>query len=151
MKLLRIQSEKQRSVYQLEDRIRKYWHISKLEWASTHFELLNDTIPGYTLGIGHNNDSVWIDYKIISGVPASTLPHSLEFMEKIYQFCLANIEETKPYAHGDWSLSNMLIDDDVINMCDWDNLGIYPADEVYKKLNQDLLDSFGSSFLKLIK
>lgn len=151
MKLLRQQIEKQRSVYLLKDRVRKVWHISKLDWAKDHFKLLTQQIPGYALDIGHDTDSVWIDYKIIPGVPASTLPHDPGFINRIYNFCLMNIQETAPYVHGDWALSNMIVDGEKITMCDWDNLGIYPVDQVFKKLHQDLYDSFGSAFLKLIK
>ena len=151
MKLLREQTEKQRSVYLLDDRIRKFWHISKLEWANTHFKLLNEKIPGYAINIDNDDFNVWIDYVIIPGVPASTFPHTPEFVKTIYNFCLSNIEETAPYYHGDWSLSNIIIDDKNIRMCDWDNLGIYPKDQVIEKLHSDLTDAFGSIFTALIK
>lgn len=151
MKLLREQTEKQRSVYLLKDRVRKFWHISKLDWAKTHFDLLNSTLPGYALNIDNNDSKVWIDYVIIPGMPASTFPHTPEFVERIYKFCLANIEQTAPFYHGDWALSNILIDGEKMTLCDWDNLGIYPKEQVIEKLNSDLTDAFGSLFTNLIK
>ena len=147
MKLIRDNIEKKRRVYYCENRYHKVWDDKSPQWITNHADLLNKVVPGYVLDFGDN----WIDYAIIPGTLVNQLPHTTELMQKVYNFCLVNIQQTYPYAHGDWALSNMLIDADVIRMCDWDNLGIYPQKEVYAKLHQDLLDSFGSAFLKLIK
>lgn len=151
MKLLRKNIDKQREVYLLDNCIRKVWNISKKDWVLAHFTLLEERLPGYAIGTGTNDNCIWIDYNILEGTLASTFKHSPEFINRIYNFCIKNIEDTYPYAHGDWSLSNMLINGDAINMCDWDNLGIYSKEQVYKKLHQDLFDSFGDAFTKLIK
>jgi RIO-like serine/threonine protein kinase len=91
---------------------------------------------------------MWIDYKIILGKPASGFIHSDEFIKKIYNFCLSNIRETYPYVHGDWVLSNIIIHEDNIKMCDWDNLNIYPREDIIIKLHKDLESSFGDKFNK---
>ena len=49
--------------------------------------------------------------------------------------------------HGDWTLSNMIINKDKITMVDWDNLGIYPIDQVYKKMTADLKSAFGELYV----
>lgn len=151
MKLLRKNLEKQRTVYLLSDRVRKVWDISKKEFVFNHFTLLNSQLPGYAIDIGSNADSVWIDYTIIPGVPASTFNHTPEFIKRIYNFCLLNIEQTAPYYHGDWALSNIIINGEDMALCDWDNLGTYPKHEAIEKLTADLSDAFGFEFINLIK
>jgi RIO-like serine/threonine protein kinase len=147
MKLIRDNKEKQRSVYYCGNCYHKVWNSKPAHWVKDHVDLLNKVVPGHVLDFGDN----WIDYAVIPGTLVSQLPHTMELMQQVYNFCLENIEQTYPYAHGDWALSNMLIENNAIRMCDWDNLGIYTQEEVYAKLHQDLLDSFGSSFLELIK
>ena len=142
MKLIRENKEKQRRTYFCEDRYKKVWDNTTPDWISNHVKLLNTHVPGYVLDFGTN----WIDYAIIPGVPASTLFHSPEFINKVYQFCLDSIVETSPYVHGDWSLSNILVDGDNLRLCDWDNLGVYPMDEVKAKLISDLTNAFGTAF-----
>jgi RIO-like serine/threonine protein kinase len=143
MELIRENKEKHRSTYFCGDRYRKEWGNVTPVWISYHVQLLNKVVPGYVINFGDN----WIEYKIIPGVPASTFTHTPEFIKKIYTFCLDNIQETYPYAHGDWALSNILINGDNIKLCDWDNLEVYPADEVKTKLFADLTDAFGKEFL----
>lgn len=147
MILVRQNNEKQRYTYKLDDRYRKVWTNIDSTWIIKHVELLDKVNHGYVLDYGNN----YIDYKILNGIPASTFKHDTEFINRIYRFCLSNIEQTKPYAHGDWALSNILIDNDNIVMCDWDNLGIYPESMVIEKLHSDLTECFGVSFLKLIE
>lgn len=147
MKLIRENIEKHRRVYYCGNRYHKVWDNKTPDWVESHVLLLNKVVPGYVLESG----DCWIDYTIIPGTPVSHLLHTPDLMKQVYNFCLDNIQKTHPYAHGDWSLSNMLIDGDSIRMCDWDNLGIYPADEVHAKMRQDLLDGFGRSVLELIE
>jgi RIO-like serine/threonine protein kinase len=142
MKLIRENKEKQRRTYFCEDRYKKVWDNTTPAWISEHVELLKKHVPGYVLDFGTN----WIDYTIIPGVPASTLSHSPEFINRVYQFCLDSIVETSPYVHGDWTLSNILVDGDTLRLCDWDNLGVYPVDEVKAKLISDLTSAFGTAF-----
>jgi hypothetical protein len=148
MELIRDNLEKHRSIYYCGSYYHKVWKGGNLDsWIKEHVELLNKVVPGYVLDFGDN----WINYAVIPGIPVSELPHTPELIKKVYNFCLDNILETYPYVHGDWALSNMLIDGDTIRMCDWDNLGIYPMSEVIIKLREDLTSSFGNAFLNLIE
>lgn len=147
MELIRENKEKHRATYFCGDRYRKVWGSSSPEWISNHVQLLNIHVPNYVLAFGEN----WIEYKIIPGKPASTFIHTPEFIDRIYNFCLSNIKQTAPYVHGDWSLSNIIVDGDNITMCDWDNLGIYPMDEVNAKLMFDLTNAFGTAFQQYIQ
>jgi len=147
MILIRENKEKHRQVYFLKNRYRKYWFSKTPEWIKDHVKLLDTFFPGYILKHG----DCWIDFKILDGITASTLPHTDEFILKIYNFCKNNIKETYPYAHGDWALSNIIINGSDIVMCDWDNLGIYANKEINDKLHDDLFSSFGEKFLKVIK
>lgn len=152
MKLIRANIEKQRAVFLLRNGLyRKYWYDRSPAWLNDHIVDLKKYVPNYVNTSGCDLESVWIDFNPLPGDLASTFEQTPEFINKIYKFCLKNIEDTYPYAHGDWSLSNMLIHDGIIRLCDWDNLGIYPAESVIKKLHEDLISSFGDSFLKLIE
>lgn len=142
MQLIRQNTEKGRSVYFNEDCYIKVWSNVTPKWISDHVKLLKNIVPDYVLDYGGN----WISFKVVPGVPASDFPHTPEFFEKIKSFCLENIKQTSPYVHGDWSLSNILIDHDNIKMCDWDNLGIYPEEEINKKLEFDLRNAFGDLY-----
>jgi RIO-like serine/threonine protein kinase len=143
MELVRMNKEKGRSVFYNNDHYVKIWDNISPEWIIEHVQLLKDIVPGYVIDHGIN----WIAFKEISGVPASTFNHSVEFVQRIQQFCLDNIKQTYPYAHGDWTLSNMIIDNSTITMIDWDNVGIYPEEEVYNKMNSDLKSAFGNLYV----
>jgi RIO-like serine/threonine protein kinase len=143
MKLIKENKNKQRAIYKMSDRIRKIWYAKDYHWVIEHFNLLQKINPGYVLLNGRTSDYVFIDYKVIKGVTASTLPHTDKFIKKIYDFCLNNIETTQPYAHGDWVLSNIIVDQDQLTLCDWDNVGIYDKQEAIKKMHSDLKSAFG--------
>jgi RIO-like serine/threonine protein kinase len=148
MQLIRDNIEKRRQVYYCGDRYRKVWdNTVSSNWIKEHVHLLKQIVPGHVL----DYSDCWIEYAVVPGTLVSELTHTPELVKKVYNFCLDNILETYPYVHGDWALSNMLIDNDTIRMCDWDNLGIYPMAEVINKLHEDLTSSFGVLFLKLIK
>jgi RIO-like serine/threonine protein kinase len=143
MKLIRRSLEKRRSVFFEYDRYIKIWDSPADGWIANHVRLLEEHVPGYVIDHGKN----WISYNIVAGTPASEFPHSLEFVKKIYAFCLDQIRNTKPWYHGDWSLSNIMINGNTMTMVDWDNLGQYPDDEVYNKLNNDLKSAFGDLYI----
>jgi RIO-like serine/threonine protein kinase len=103
-------------------------------------------MPGYVQSHGIEDSSMYICFNIIPGTPANTFEHTPEFIDKIYNFCVSNIKETEPYAHGDWVLSNIIIDGDNMYMVDWDNVGIYNPKEVLTKLKSDLKSAFGDKF-----
>ena len=142
MDLIRQNAEKGRNVFFDGTHYIKVWSNIKPSWIGQHVRLLRDLLPGYVHDYGGN----WISYNVIPGVPASTFEHTPEFVERIHKFCLENIKQTLPYAHGDWSLSNILIDGDNIRMCDWDNVGEYHPNEVLEKLEFDLRNAFGDLY-----
>jgi hypothetical protein len=143
MKLIRENKEKQRSVFLNEDRYIKVWSNKPTMWITEHVQLLQTHVPGFV--ISHGID--WISYNIIPGVPASEFPHTLDFVKRIHNFCISQINETRPWYHGDWTLSNMIINGDTITMVDWDNLGQYPEEEMRVKLNSDLKSAFGELYV----
>lgn len=152
MELIKSNKEKHRAVYKMADGlIRKYWYLRTFSWLQKHVNTLNQVIPGYVVNYGENELGVWLDTKCLPGIRADKFEHTTEFMIKIYDFCLSNLEETYPYAHGDWVLSNIFIDGDNIYLCDWDNIGIYQEDEVKEKMIKDLVSAFGGNFLEAIK
>lgn len=143
MKLIRENKEKQRSVFLNGDRYVKVWGNRPTMWITEHVQLLEQHVPGFVIDHGAN----WISYKLIPGVPASKLPHTPEFVKRIHEFCINQINETRPWFHGDWTLSNMIVDGDTITMVDWDNLGQYSEEEMQAKLNSDLKSAFGELYV----
>ena len=143
MKLIRENKEKQRLVFLDGDRYVKVWGNRPTMWIHEHVQLLQTHVPGFVIDCGDN----WISYNIIPGVPASEFPHTLDFVKRIHDFCIGQIKETHPWYHGDWTLSNMIINGNTITMVDWDNLGQYPEDEMQSKLNSDLKSAFGDLYV----
>lgn len=143
MKLIRENKEKCRSVYFDGTNYIKIWGNKTPQWIEEHVNLLQSHIPDYVVDYGVN----WISYKAVPGIPASEFSHTPEFINRIHNFCINQIKTTKPWYHGDWSLSNILIDGDTIRMIDWDNLGQYPEEEIYAKLKNDLSSAFGESYV----
>jgi RIO-like serine/threonine protein kinase len=146
MELVRENKEKQRAMYFCGDRYKKIWYNKESKWVIEHVETLKKVLPDYVLDYGEN----WIDFKIIPGTPANTMEHTDDFIKRIYNFCLDNILTTLPYAHGDWTLSNIIINGDSISMVDWDNIGRYQLDEIFKKLDSDLESAFGKRYRQVI-
>ena len=147
MELVKENKAKKRKIYFCGDRYKKVWE-NKSNWISTHVKILNKVAPGYVLDFGVD----YIDYKVIEGTPANTCEHTDEFIKRIYNFCLSTIKESNPWVHGDWVLSNIIIQpNDEMAMIDWDNLGIYHEAEYMKKLHADLISAFGKErFEKVI-
>jgi hypothetical protein len=146
MILLRQNISKKREVWKLDSCIQKKWYTQDLEWLSNHIDILNILVPDYVISYGKKDNFIYANFKILDGIPVNELPFSEDLMFKVYESCLENIKNTKPYVHGDWALSNMLLYNNKISMCDWDNVGIYPKEEVIAKLNSDLSSAFGSFF-----
>jgi len=136
---------KGRTVFLLEDRYRKVW--TNPDNIEAHVLVLKCLMPGYILDYGKD----YIDYKIVKGTPASEIPHTDEFARKIYNYCLRQIKETAPWAHGDWVLSNIIVDGDTMTMVDWDNVGCYSQFEIKAKLEKDLVSAFGIERFNRIK
>jgi RIO-like serine/threonine protein kinase len=145
MELVKQNLEKKRAVYLNNTTYRKVWDEEQVDWIKHHVTILDQLVPGYVVGYGSN----YIDYSIIVGTLANTVEHTDKFIQQVYKFCLDNIELTKPWIHGDWALSNIIIKpDNTMVMIDWDNLGIYPVNEYMDKLHSDLISAFGSENFK---
>jgi hypothetical protein len=146
MMLIKENKEKGRKVYELSDRFRKVWITVEPERLEQHVVIMNKILPGYVINWGSEETSQFLDVKKVLGTPASKFEHTPEFIKKVYNFCLDNIEETSPYAHFDWVLSNIMVDGDKMRMVDWDNIGIYSKEQIMNKLHSDLTSAFGDKF-----
>lgn len=113
---------------------------------------MEDLMPGYITNHGWTDDMMYLEVKELPGIPANSkqFKHTPEFVERIVNFCKTNIEQTKPYAHMDWVLSNILIDGDNMYMIDWDNVGMFSRRQIVNKLNRDLKSAFGRKLRKRI-
>lgn len=151
MKLIKVNKEKQRRVYKGNGFYRKEWLFEDLEYFEEHIDIMEELRPGYILNSGCASGKMFVEVKEIAGVPANTFEHTNEFIKKIYNFCLNNIEETQPYAHGDWVLSNIIIDGNNIEMVDWDNVGIYQPNIAIEKMHNDLHSAFGDKFNEVLR
>lgn len=145
MKLIKENTEKHRAVYMHDNIYRKFWYNINPQWIISHVAILNTLMPNYVLAHGDN----WIDFAALPGTVANTVKHTDEFILRIYHFCKEQLKQTLPYAHGDWVLSNIILNGDTICMCDWDNVGIYHPDDILTKLFLDLESAFGKE--KLMK
>jgi RIO-like serine/threonine protein kinase len=147
MILIKENKDKTRAVYKLADgRYRKVWKSSDEKALSHHIELLNKFMPHWVIDSGTTTESMYIDTLPISGKCADTIEPTQEFIDKIYEFCLGNINTTFPYAHGDWSLSNIILTGDDVSIVDWDNIAISKPADVIAKLHSDLTLAFGDKF-----
>ena len=100
-----------------------------------HVKLVNKFFPGYILDYKVFDNYMWIDYKIIKGIPASEVyPKTPEYIKKVYRFCLNNMRETAPYYHYDTLLENIIVDGDNFTLIDWDVLDIYDEQDAFKKI-----------------
>ena len=152
MELIKDNILKNRKVYKLHGKYRKEWSVVNFDLLEKHVSIMNKIHPGYILNYGKTNNIMWLEVAAIDGVLASTIPHTDEFVDQIVKFCLDNIRQTYPYAHGDWVLSNIIKDHNgLFHLIDWDNVDIYPIDIILQKLNQDLTSAFGDKFTGLEK
>lgn len=143
MDLIKENKEKKRAVFLKDsDTVRKFWYDKEPGWIYQHADTLKKVQPGYVKAVGEN----YIDFTRYVGIPASKLKHTKEFVKEITNFCVNQIQDTTPYAHGDWVLSNIIINGNKIEMCDWDNVDKYPKEEVLEKMRSDLKSAFGDKF-----
>lgn len=151
MELIKENRDKKRSVYKLPNgNFKKYWHDRDIGWVESHAHVLNQIVPNYLVEYGEDSAGGWIEVCQLKGFPANLRAHTDEFMLFVYEGCLKNIKETAPYAHGDWVLSNIYIEGDRLNFCDWDNIGIHSTETILDKLHKDLHSAFGDRFYELI-
>jgi len=151
MQLVKENKEKRRRVYKSENFYRKQWDFINQKWLDNHIDIMEKVRPGYIVKHGIEDGKMFVDTKIIKGTVADILPHTPEFVKSIYDFCLQNINETQPFAHGDWVLSNIIIQDDSYVLIDWDNVGVYQPSEVSAKLESDLRSAFGKRYDEMLR
>lgn len=143
MILIKENIQKQRKVFKQDDKYFKIWGNIKPTWIINHVQILNQVCPNLVDDYGDD----WISYNEVQGIPVSKLEHTPELVEKVYNFCLESLTETKPYVHGDWVASNIILKPDGnLALIDWDNIGIYDDVEILIKLHSDLTSSFGNKF-----
>lgn len=150
MQLIKRNSQKKRAVYKCGENYKKLWEFADRKWLDSHVKLLNIVVPNYVIEHDSNDNSMWIILKGIPGIPVSELHHTDKLIQEVFKYCVQNIFSTAPYFHGDWVLSNIIYNEGHMEMCDWDNLNIYPKDQVIKKLHMDLESSFGSKYRDII-
>jgi len=139
-----------RRVYKLNDIYRKEWLNIDIFSLSRWVDRMDKVFPGYVLNYGLTEKCMFIDMKNIIGIPANQIIHDQEFIKKIINFCIDNIKQTKPFAHMDWSMSNIIVNDDRMQMVDWDALKRYPYSLIEYKLNNDLELAFGNKLQNYI-
>lgn len=123
--------------------LKKYYDWSP-EYLETHTKRVNNFFPGYILDTGVEEDYVWSKLKVIPGIMAAEFDQDDDFIYRILNFCIKNYHQTYPYAHMEWSLKNILIDEqDNIQLCDWDSYGIYPPKMVWKEMHRAFFVMFG--------
>ena len=127
MELIKKNIEKKREVYKLDDRYRKVWYIHDEFALEEHISILDKVIPGYVLELK--------TFKQLS----------------LFTFCNETLDQTLPYAHYDWVLSNILLDGDNTYLVDWDNVGIYSPQEIQTKMESDLRSAFGEKYDEMLR
>ena len=147
-KLIKQKSETRTEVWELEDRFRKKWLYKNEQWLTEHYKMLESLCDdGYLKGFGFDENHMWLDTNKLKGQLASTCEYTPEFIEKIHKFCLEHYySKTKPHAHFDWDLSNMIVEGDNITLVDWDHCREYPEGQVLDKMESDLKKGFGEKY-----
>ena len=147
MVLIKENKSKFRSVHFDGEFYYKSWNFSDSSWLEAHVELLNTYAPEIVNSYSCNKDRMPLKMNVIEGKLASTFDHTQEFFDKIYSACIKDLERTRPYAHGDWVLSNMIITpDDKVVFIDWDNINLFPRKGAMIKMHLDLKSAFGEKF-----
>jgi len=148
MELVKHNPAKKRSVYKADGLYHKVWHFSDPRWLAEHFETLQSVCPELPRDWHYGDHDMTLIMNTVPGTPASEYPHTEQFVDAVYTACVNNIDNTRPLYHGDWCLSNMIVNDDRIVFIDWDNVNYYPEAMVWEKLHSDLHSAFGELFLK---
>ena len=146
-KLIKQKASQQTEVWEFETHFRKKWLYKDEAWLEKHYKMLQDVCgDGYVKDWGSNDNEMWLDTKKLPGKLASTFEHTQEFITKIHNFCLDHYTKTKPYAHFDWDLNNIIVNGDNINLVDWDQCGIYQEGQILDKITADLRKAFGDKY-----
>ena len=152
MELIKSNLEKQRAVYKIDaTTIRKQWFNKTYEWANDHAGILNKLNPGYVKMLGGEAGAPWIEFKLIEGQTAQVFEHTQEWIRTVHNFCHEHYKQTSPYAHGDWVLSNIIVNNNKLYLVDWDNVGIGEPEDVYAKIYSDLKSAFGDAYDEMLR
>jgi len=150
MKLIKQNLAKKRSVFFDGTHYHKIWHYSRPEWLAEHFQTVKLLCPELPHDWHHTDSEMTFVMNVIPGTPASQFEHTASFVEQICRACQQNIQQTQPLYHGDWSLSNMIVNQGTVTFIDWDNIDRYSLHEVEQKLISDLHSAFGDTVLNYI-
>ena len=87
-----------RTVYKYKTHYRKYWNHRDTKNCSVmampinqHIDIVNNFFPEYIIGSKVLKKSMWIDYNTLPGISANKFEHTEEFIKKIKNFCIDNI------------------------------------------------------------
>lgn len=149
MDLLKRNMEKKREVYTTENSVFKYWYNRDSNWMREHSQILDRIYPGYLLDCGFTAHYCWAEYKKLPGKTAHEVEHTDALIHDLITFCLNQNKELAPYSHGDWVLSNILVDGDDFYICDWDVAGLYDTSYILSKIYNDLYNTLGSRIDKI--
>lgn len=146
MILIKENKEKKRAVFYDGQFYYKVWHYVDAGWFNEHIELLKKYSPELIADYSIDKDSMTLKMNKVKGKPGYEFEPTLKFIDMIYKACIKNMIYTSPYMHGDWVLSNMIIDDDKVKFIDWDNLRIMNEADAMAKLHSDLKSAFVNDF-----
>lgn len=151
MVLIKENKFKKRAVFYDGKFYYKTWYFKDLTWLKEHVRLLEIYVPEIVDSYSFTDDTMTLKMHEIEGTVASTFEHTQEFFNKIYTACISSMEQTAPYMHGDWVLSNMIITNDgTVKFIDWDNLNVFPKSGAMMKLHMDLESAFGEKFKRFL-
>ena len=146
MILIKENKEKKRAVFYDGQFYYKIWNFVDTNWFNNHVNLLEKYSPDLVADFFISENSMTLKMHEIKGKLGNEFAPTLEFIDMIYKACIRNMNLTSPYMHGDWVLSNMIIDDNKVKFIDWDNLRIMSEDDAIAKLHSDLKSAFVNDF-----
>lgn len=150
-KLIKSNPKNKSEVWEFDNHFRKKWLYKDEPWLEKHYQMLKDTCGDvYVKNFGFTETEMWLDTNKLPGKLATTFDFTPEFIERISRFCLEQYKKTKPFAHFDWDLNNIIISDNNISLVDWDNYGMYSEGQVLDKMKADLKKSFGDKLIENI-
>ena len=145
---IQVKSNDASKVFKLKDRYRKEWQDLKHtvyfvgNTLDQHILLLDKFMPGYVLDYDFTKNGFFIDYKILPGIPLELCNYQA-IKEDVINICIEHLKTTWPYAHYDWSKSNILVDNDSVHLIDWDNIQDYSKDFTLEAMINRLIKKIG--------
>ena len=130
--------------------------IKKREWYKEHCRLMDKYYPGFILSRSCSGNRIILEYKEIEGnricgdedwEPTEPIDWSYRRIHKLYRWILSEVDKTWPYTHGDWALTNILVQSNgEFKMVDFDtfsNTSLPTMDHVINQIHTDLIKGFG--------